>query len=156
MGSSQYFDVLVDDLLHDYHYLYAEALILMFFFQRRDTPVVEEEEEEEESQFRYSRSSHSSQDCYVQTDNEERFVLLSDASTQVLDWQSFSNDELHDELAFRLSDYQFAMRSRHAVPLVRCYERKDVYKRWGATYNGDAKQWYHPPGTDFRALLRAS
>ena len=67
----------------------------------------------------------------------------------------FSNDELQDELAFRLSDHQFAMTSRHAVPLVRCCERKDVYKRWGATYNGDAKQWYYPPGTDLRALIRA-
>ena len=62
---------------------------------------------------------------------------------------------MHDELAFRLSDRQFAMTSRYAVPLVRCYERKDVYKRWGATYNGDAKQWYYPLGTDLRALLRA-
>jgi len=62
---------------------------------------------------------------------------------------------LHDELAFRLSYSQFAMTSRHSVPLVRCFERKDVYKRWGATYNGDAKQWYFLPGTDLRALLRA-
>ena len=64
-------------------------------------------------------------------------------------------DELHDELAFRLSDHQFAMSSRQTVPLVRGYEQKDVYKSWGATYNGDAKQWYYPPGTDLRALLRA-
>ena len=91
----------------------------------------------------------------MQTEQEERFAWLSDASTQVLDWQSFSNDELHDELAFRLSDHQFAMTSRQAVPLVRCYERKDEYKRWGATYNGYAKQWYFPPCTDLRALLRA-
>ena len=81
-------------------------------------------------------------------------MLLSDASTQVHDWQSFSNDELQDELAFRLSDHQFAMTSRQAVPLVRSYERKDVYKRWWATYNGDAKQWYYPLGTDLRTLLR--
>ena len=119
--------------------------------------VVEEEEKEgEELPYTYSHSSQSSQDRYSQTEIEPegRFILLSDASTQVLDWQSFSNDELHDELAFRLSDYQFAMSSLHAVPLVRCFERKDVYKRWGATYNGDAKQWYVPSGTDLRALLR--
>ena len=66
----------------------------------------------------------------------------------------FSNDELHDELAFRLSDCKFAMSSRHAVPLVRCFERKDIYKAWGATYNPDAKQWYFPPGTNLRELLR--
>ena len=83
----------------------------------------------------------------MHTEQEERF--------QVLDWQSFSNDELHDELAFRLSGHQFAMTSRYSVPLVRCYERKDDYKSWGATYNGDAKQWYYPPGTNLRALLRA-
>jgi len=91
----------------------------------------------------------------VQTEREERFVLLSDASTQVLDWQSFSHDELQDELAFRLSGHQFAMTSRQSVPLVRCYERKDVYNMWGATYNGDAKQWYYPLDVDLRALLRA-
>ena len=102
----------------------------------------------------YSHSSHSSQEQYVQTEREERFVLLSDASTQVLHWQSFSNDEFHGELAFRLSYCQFAMTSRHAVPLVRCFERKDVYKRWGATYKGETEQWYFPPGTDLRALLR--
>jgi hypothetical protein len=90
----------------------------------------------------------------VQTESEERFVLLSDASTQVLDWQSLSNDELHDELAFRLSDHQFAMTSRYSVPLVQCYTITDVYKRWGATYHGDAKQRYYPPGTDLRTLLR--
>ena len=91
----------------------------------------------------------------MQTDQEERFALLSDASTQVLDWQSSSNYELQDELAFGLSDHQFAMTSRYSVPLVRCYELKDVYKRWGATYNGDAKQRYEPPGADLRALIRA-
>ena len=90
----------------------------------------------------------------MQTEQEERFILLTHASTQVLDWQSFSNDELQDELAFRLSDHQFAMASRHSVPLVRYYERKYVYKLWGATYNGDAKQWYYPPGTDLRTLVR--
>ena len=90
----------------------------------------------------------------MQTEREEGFVMLGDASTQVHDWQSFSNDELQDELAFRLSDHQFAMTSRQAAPLVQRYERKDVYKRWGATYNGDAKQWYYPLGTDLRALLR--
>jgi len=37
----------------------------------------------------YSHSPHSSQEQYVPTEQEERFVLLSDASTQVLDWQSF-------------------------------------------------------------------
>jgi hypothetical protein len=101
-----------------------------------------------------SRTSHCSQEQYVQTDTEERFILLSDASTQALDWQSFSNDELHDEIAFRLSNDHFAMSSRHATPLVRCYERRETYKAWGATYNGDAKQWYFPPGTDLRGLLR--
>ena len=118
--------------------------------------LVVEAKEEEEIQCTYSYSSQSSQDRYSQTEVEleGRFILLSDASTQVLDWQSFSNDELHDELAFRFSEYQFAMSSRHAVPLVRCFERKDVYKRWGAAYDGDAKQWYFPPGTDLRAIQR--
>ena len=117
-------------------------------------PVVEEEE----VTFIYTSPSQSSQDKYSQTEvePERRFVLLSDASTQALDWQSFSNDELHDEIAFRLSDYHFAMSSRHAIPLVRCYERKDMYKAWGATYNVDAKQWYFPPGTDLRGLFTLS
>ena len=75
----------------------------------------------------------------MQTQPEGRFILLADASIQALDWQSFSNDELHDELALRLSDHQFAMTLRPTVPLVRCYERNDEYKRWAATYNGYAK-----------------
>ena len=129
--------------------------LLSRWFQRRDMPVVEEREEEEIS-ITYTSPSQSSQDKYSQTEVEpaRRFVLLSDASTQALDWQSFSNDELHDEIAFRLSDYHFAMSSRHAIPLVRCFERTDTYKAWGATYNADAKQWYFPPGTDLRGLLR--
>ena len=104
----------------------------------------------------HSYPSQSSQDKYAQTEvePERRFILLSDASTQALGWQSLSNDELHDELAFRLSEYQFAMSSRYAVPLVRCFDRKDAYKAWGATYNPDAKQWYFPPGTNLRELLR--
>ena len=58
------------------------------WFRRRDILVVMEEEEDE---FRctYSHSSHFSQYQYVQTEQEERFVLLSDANNQVLDWQSF-------------------------------------------------------------------
>ena len=57
-------------------------------------PVVEEEEEEY-FRFTHPHSSQSSQDRYSQTETvpEGRFILLSDASTQVLDWQSFSNDE---------------------------------------------------------------
>ena len=64
--------------------------LLSRWFQRRDTPVVEEEEEED-LRFTYSHSSHSSQERYVQTEPEPDgiFVLLTDASTQVLDWQSF-------------------------------------------------------------------
>ena len=129
--------------------------LLSRWFNRRDMLVVEAKEEEEVT-FVYSSQSQSSQDKYSQTEvePERRFVLLSDASTQALDWQSFSNDELHDEIAFRLSDYHFAMSSRRAIPLVRCFERKDTYKAWGATYNADAKQWYFPPGTDLRGLLR--
>jgi len=122
---------------------------------RREIPVVTDESEEEIEESHYaSRASHSSQERYVQTDTEERFILLSDASTQSLDWQSFSNDELHNEIAFRLSNHHFAMSSRHEVPLVRCYDRKDTYKAWGATYNADAKQWYFPPGSDLRRLLQ--
>ena len=122
---------------------------------RREIPVVTDEcEEETEESYYASRTSHSSQEQYVQTDTEERFILLSDASTQALDWQSFSNDELQDEIAFRLSDYHFAMTSRDAIPLARCYERREIYKAWGATYNGDTKQWSIPPGRDLRGLLR--
>jgi hypothetical protein len=129
--------------------------LLSRWFQRRDTPVVEAREEEEVS-FAYSSPSQSSQDKYSQTEDERerRFILLSDASTQALGWQSFSNYELHDEIAFRRSDYHFAMSSRHEVPLVRCYDRKDTYKAWGATYNADAKQWYFPPGSDLRGLFQ--
>ena len=73
---------------------------------------------------------------------------------KLLTGSHFSNDELHDEIAFRLSDYHFAMTSRNAIPLIRCYERKDTYKAWGATYNAEAKQWSIPPGSDLRGLLR--
>ena len=50
-------------------------------------PVVEEEE----VTFIYTSPSQSSQDKYSQTEvePERRFVLLSDAITQVLDWQFF-------------------------------------------------------------------
>ena len=129
--------------------------VLSRWYSRRDIPVVVDECEEEREESHYaSRTYHSSQEQYIQTDREEIFVLQSDASTRALDWQSFSNDELHDELAFRLSDYHFAMTSRHAIPLVRCFDIKDTYKAWGATYNPDAKQWYFPPGTDLRGLVR--
>jgi len=129
--------------------------ILSHWYSRREIPVVIDECEEETEESHYaSRTSQCSQEQYVQTDTEERFILLSDASTQALDWQSFSNDELHDEIAFRLSNYHFAMSSHRAVPLVRCYDRKDTYKAWGATYNADAKQWYFPPGSDLRGLLQ--
>ena len=73
---------------------------------------------------------------------------------KLLTGSRFSNDEFHAEIAFRLSNYHFAMSSRHAIPLVRCFERKDTYKAWGATYNADAKQWYFLPGTDLRGLLQ--
>ena len=116
--------------------------VLPRWYRRRDMPVVEED---------YGKVS---KDGHTQTEDEGRFILLSDASTQALDWQSFSNDELHDEIAFRLSNHHFAMSSRHEVPLVRCYDRKDTYKAWGATYNADAKQWYFPPGSDLRGLLQ--
>ena len=45
------------------------------------------------------------------------------------------------------------MTSRDAIPLARCYERRETYKAWGATYNGDTKQWSIPPGHNLRALL---
>jgi hypothetical protein len=66
----------------------------------------------------------------MQTDDEEEAKAMSfrDPSTQVNDWQSCSNDELNDEIAFRLSNYHFAMSSRRAMPLVRCFERKDASK----------------------------
>ncbi len=127
--------------------------VLSRWYQRRDMPVVEEDHEEEVV-FLNPSSSQSSKDIYTQTEDEGRFILLSDASTQALDWQSFSNDELEAELAFRLSDHQFAMTSRTPVPLVRCFDRKDTYKAWGAAYNGDAKQWYFPLGTDLRGMIR--
>jgi len=119
--------------------------VLSRWYQRRDMPVVEEDHDEDVV-FLHSSCSQSSKDIYTQTDTEERFILLSDASTQALDWQSFSNDELQNEIAFRLSDYHFAMTSRDAIPLARCYERRETYKAWGATYNGDTKQWSIPPG----------
>ena len=46
------------------------------------------------------------------------------------------------------------MTSRDAIPLARCYERREIYKAWGATYNGEMKQWSIPPGRDLRGLLR--
>jgi hypothetical protein len=66
----------------------------------------------------------------------------------------FSNDELQDELAFRLSDPRFALTMRQSVPLVRNYDRREAYKQWNATYNGDAKQWYYPLGADLRSILQ--
>ena len=55
-----------------------------------------------------SHSSHFPQEPYVQTeeDKEASHASYCDASTQVNDWQSFSN-ELQGELAFRLSDTLF-------------------------------------------------
>jgi hypothetical protein len=69
--------------------------ILSRWYSRRDIPVVIDECEEETEESHYaSRTSHSSQEQCVQTDREDIFILLSDASTQALDWQPFSNDEL--------------------------------------------------------------
>ena len=74
---------------------------------RRDSPVVTDEDEEEFAETCYAHTSHSSQERYVQTeeDKEAYHVSFCDASTQVKDRQSFSNDELQDELAFRLADH---------------------------------------------------
>ena len=152
MGSRHLLDVLADNPLHYDDHLRAEDDIPMVSKTGYSCRV---------GRGRGSNSMHLFSlftflpEQYVQTEREERFVLLSDASTPVLDWQSFSNDELQDELAFRLSDHQFAMTSRTSVRLVRCFDRKDTYKAWGATYNGDANQWYFPPGTDLRSLIRA-
>jgi hypothetical protein len=64
--------------------------ILSNWYIRREIPdVIDECEEETEESHYASRTSHSSQEQYVQTDREERLILLSDASTQALDWQSF-------------------------------------------------------------------
>ena len=77
-----------------------------------------------------------------------------DASAQVNDWQSCSNDELQDELAFRLSDLHFALECHQSVPLIRNYVRREMYNEWGATHNGDAKEWYFPPGVNLRYIFQ--
>jgi len=74
--------------------------VLSRWYQRRDMPVVEEDHDKYDV-FLHSSCSQSSKDIYTQTEDEGRFILLSDASTQALDWQSFSNDELHNEIAVR-------------------------------------------------------
>ena len=66
----------------------------------------------------------------------------------------FLNDELHDELAFRLSDPHFALTSRQSVPLIRNYDRREMYKEWGATYNGGAQEWYYPLGVNLRYIIK--
>ena len=64
--------------------------ILSHWYSRREIPVVIDECDKETEESHYaSQTSHSSQEQYVQTDTEERFILLSDASTQALDWQFF-------------------------------------------------------------------
>ena len=92
----------------------------------------------------------------MQTEEEDETpkVLFCDASTQANDWQSFSHDELQDELAFRLSAPHFALTLHQSVPLIRNYDRREMYKEWGATYNGGAKEWYYPLGVNRRYILQ--
>ena len=40
------------------------------------------------------------------------------------------------------------------VPLVRHFERRALYKDSGAIYNGEAKQWSMPPGTNMRRIIK--
>ena len=87
-------------------------------------------------------------------EGEEAGTLsFRDASTQVNDWQSFSNDELQYELAFRLRTPRFALTMDRSIPLVRDYDRRGAYKQWNAVYDCDDKLWYYPPGTDLRSVL---
>ena len=81
-------------------------------------------------------------------------MSLRDASTQVNDRQSFSNDKLqYDDIALRCSAHQFALTMDICIPLIRDYERRGAYKQWNAIYDGEDKQCRDPLGTDLRSVL---
>ncbi len=87
MGNGHANDVIADNPFHYDDYLHAKV----------DTPMVFEDGIFLSSWKRKRNNLDAlipilhtfSQEQYVHTEHEERFVLLSGASTQVLDWQSF-------------------------------------------------------------------
>ena len=70
------------------------------------------------------------------------------------DWQSYSNQELENEISFRLSSLLCPLVTKTLIPLARLFERRALYKASGAIYNGDAKQWSMPPGTNMRRIVK--
>ena len=77
-----------------------------------------------------------------------------DANTQVNDRQSYSIQELDNEVSVRLSNQIFPLVTRPWTPLARLYERRALYKASGAIYNGEAKQWSMPLGTSVRRIIK--
>ena len=67
----------------------------------------------------------------------------------------FPNDGLTEEIARRLSTYRCARLSNENAPLRRDFHRREEYKRVGAVYNGEEKQWSMPAGHDLRRILDA-
>ena len=95
------------------------------------------------------------------SDEDVVFVRFRDSTTQVditmrgmsvqtSTWESYSTDEVENEIAFRLSTPYFSMITHVSIPLRQDHSRRVQYKAAGATYNGTSQTWSMRPGRDLR------
>ena len=89
------------------------------WYSRRTMPVEVEEEDEATACHQTKRSAHAR---YVQPDphdGESSRPTFRDVGAPVQDWQSFSKDELAEEIADWLCTHRFAFTLRERIPLCR-------------------------------------
>ena len=93
---------------------------------------VEEVEVDESSEC--AQTSAFAHTRYVQPEAPEEELpwrSVRDVGSQLRHWQSFSSDEIAEEIAYRLSTHRFAFTSNEPVPLHRDYHRREAYKKGG-------------------------
>ena len=75
--------------------------------------------------------------CFIRTRENDAQVEITvrDLGVQTSTWQSYSSNELENEIAFRLSNDAFSMSYEHPVPLRPGYTKRHQYKALGAICN---------------------
>ena len=92
---------------------------------------------------------------FVRTRDHDTQVgsTMKDVGIQTSTWQSYSSDELENEIVFRLSNAAFSTTCLHPVPLRPDYNRRYQYKTLGAVYNATTQTCSLMPGRDLRHVL---
>ena len=86
-------------------------------------------------------------------DEAESWTEVRSVETQVDDWRMYSNPELHNEIALRLSNDNFCLRANDRILLMNNYDSRRAYTQAGAVYSSIEKRWPFPPGLDVRRVL---